>query len=47
LGIAWIVFRENVDRRIAAGAAGLSAGAVNLTIGFIRGAAVPARVSDR
>lgn len=31
LGIAWVVFRENVDRRIAVGAAAILAGAAVLT----------------
>lgn len=31
LGIAWLVFRENVDRRIAAGAAAILAGALLLS----------------
>jgi len=31
MGIAWVVFRENVDRRIVAGAAALLAGAVILS----------------
>ncbi|MBP2313051.1 DMT family transporter [Azospirillum soli] len=33
LGIAWVVFRENVDRRIALGAAAILAGAVLLSWG--------------
>ena len=31
MGIAWIVFRENVDRRLLAGAAAILAGAVVLS----------------
>src|SRR5919199_1242877 len=40
--IAWFVFRENFDRRIALGMLGIVAGAVNTTIAVALGAAWPA-----
>lgn len=41
--VAWVVFREHVDRRIAAGMAAIAAGAVLITVsgGFSIGAAWP------